>query len=804
MSYSLNILSGNPIGYWEFSGNTNDSINSNNFTSSSVSYQTPPIIANGGQSLKISYNSSASLSNSNGFVEALSKNFEDKTFTVGFWFSLDNQLNGSGYGTNPINPNNENRLSFFEVNSSSTNILKIYYDYISNTIRASIAGNNNIEAYAPIRIMDKQNFVLVTYSNGKILLNLNGIDGVQGFIYDKTIMSSFTKNQLSFLIPKSIYSSSQKINHYLISGLSFYDRIIKEGEILNIIKWGFNDGKPVNSSISTNKKSFTTSKAADLSDIISYNFSGEDFINRGIIYNLNSSKSGLIPKSIDNLIFSAGSSSYYISNINGISWSGLNYIQFPNFINYLKLYNSTITAQINRSSISSDYIFSISNVNGVNIYLLSGSSNYYLGYYDKTSGSSYTILSSPNSPTQGSANIGVTFLNNNIYLYTSDGGSASTSLDSNSPLYNISLSISSNLYIGNNINNLSSFSASIKNFGLSDLAITDFSYFNFTKNNKFMFKFTSSANPLTVSQYGYWQTAIPPINSTLIGTIVNWISMDNCQVFSSVDGGQTFSLLTKNSSVPNIYPGEVSKPIFFKIVINTDYTLGIKNQTFNNLNVIISKEMNHQTDLAVYNIIPITTPSTSNPVFKTNSLPITSNPSNFGIKMTNSGSLTPPYLYASTQYATHKAIEFWYRADSISGSLNIISTASGSSQEPYVYISSSSYLYHNASALYINGSAVVSGSYLMTKNVPYHIVTVLSASTNQNDFYLNGDPTKNTNSSSATYGFINIWEYTPTYSQIYNSYYSHISPNTYVVLDDNSSKIIPNINNDSVLAYKIG
>jgi len=38
MSYSLNILLGNPIGYWEFNGNTNDYLSSNNFVSSSVSY----------------------------------------------------------------------------------------------------------------------------------------------------------------------------------------------------------------------------------------------------------------------------------------------------------------------------------------------------------------------------------------------------------------------------------------------------------------------------------------------------------------------------------------------------------------------------------------------------------------------------------------------------------------------------------------------------------------------------------------------------------------------------------------------
>jgi hypothetical protein len=310
-------------------------------------------------------------------------------------------LDGSGYGTNPINPNNENRLYLFETNSGSTNILRVYYDYVSNTVRASVAGTGNIEAYAPLRVMGKQNFVLVTYSSGKILLNLNGIDGVQGFVYDKSVMSSFTKSQLSFSIPKSIYSTSQKVNHYLISNLSFYDRKVKNNEVSNIIRWGFNDGKPVNSSTSTNKTSFTTSKASTANDISSFTFSGEDFANRGFLYNLNSSKMGLYPKIIDNLTFNGSSSIYNISSSNGISWSGLSYLILSNIINYLNIYNSTITAQINRSSNSSDYIFNLSGVNGVNLYLLSSSTNYSLGYYDSTSGSNVTLLSNLEFPIIG-------------------------------------------------------------------------------------------------------------------------------------------------------------------------------------------------------------------------------------------------------------------------------------------------------------------------------------------------------------------------------------------------------------------
>lgn len=800
MSYTLNVLSGNPIGYWEFNGNGNDYFNNNNFTMNSVSYSSPPIIANSGSALNISYNSSASLSNSSGFVESLSKNFESNTFCVTFWFSLDNQLDGSGYGTNPINPNNENRLSLFEVNASSTNILKVYYDYISNTVRASVAGTNNVEAYAPLRIMDKQNFVAITYSNGKLLINLNGLDGVQGIVYDKSIMSSYTKTQLSFWIPNSIYSSSQKINHYLINGLAFYDRKIKDREISNIIRWGFNDGKPTLLSKISNKKSFTDLNLININNTILYNFKGTDFINRGFLYNLNSSNSGLYHRSIDDAVFSGSSSLYSISGTSGISWSGENYLRVKSIFNYIKMYGTTITAQITRSSNTSDYVFSISNVNGLNLYLLSGSSSYSVGYYDNTSGSNVTVLSSTNPPSVGSANVGVTFANNNIYLYSSDAGTASISLDSTSQLYNMSLYATSDLYVGNNIGQLSNLSASIKNIGFSDIAVSDFSTLDFTQNNKFMLKLTSSVSPLTVSQFGFWQTSIPPTNDIWNGTIIKWSSMDNCQVFTSTDGGTTFNLVKKNSPIPDVVPGNISKPLTIKVVINTDYSVGTKTQTFNNLSIANIKEFDHKTDLAFYNISPLISQDQSNPVMKINNLPITANPSNFGIKFTGS----PTYISASSQIATHKGIEFWYRADNISSSAVILSTSSGPGYEPYVYISSSSYIFHNASALYVNGSAVNSGSYLIKSNVPYHIVAVLSASTSQNYFNLNGDPTISNSSGSATYGFVNVWVDQPSSSQVYSAYSAYISPQVSVIQDDNSSKIVPDITQDSVFAYKIG
>ena len=141
----------------------------------------------------------------------------------------------------------------------------------------------------------------------------------------------------------------------------------------------------------------------------------------------------------------------------------------------------------------------------------------------------------------------------------------------------------------------------------------------------------------------------------------------------------------------------------------------------------------------------------------------------------------------------------------MSGSAIVFSSGSGINVEPSAYLSASGYLTYNASEVYVNGQSVSSGSTKLISGTQYHITIIPSASVSASSFYINGHPnTASVNTSCATYGMINIWTNSPSSSVVSSVYEAYIGRTTQTITDDNTTKIVPNIANDYVFAYKIG
>jgi len=806
MSYKLNILSGNPISYYTLNGTLYDEINSTaSATAINYSFTTPPIITNSGSAFKNLFTTSISFPNNN--LEALSKNFEDKTFTVAFWFSLNNQLTGSGYGTNPINTTN-NKLDLFHVNSTTPKIFTVYYDYISNTIRLKVAGSGNTEAYIPLRNMNTPYYVVATYSNKKLSIIVNGEQGVSGYVYDTSTITNYDKSTLYYSLGSSM-GYNLKVNHFLISDIVMYNRQLNIREINQHLSWAFNDAKPMLYSKNSSEISFSDIKASDNSFHYVANVSGKNFKDQGIYYNLNIDNFGISPKKINKSEWKSysGSPISTITTSDGISWSGYGGVKLNNISPQFNLPKFMINLQIKRSSLQYENLFSFESLSDSSyIYLSTSSSGYSLNYFNPKTNTSTIILSSASAPISGSANVALIFDTNQIYLYTSDAGSAVYDITNDLLLKKVKFTKFTNIIVGNYSASPSTFSSSVKNVGISENITYNFNSYNWSQTKNLMTKFTNINDPYVVSQYGYWQTTVPITRTTnSFISQIDWNTMDNCIVSTSIGDTSGFSRINKNSPIKNYSSLLIPKDATVRVELYTDYYVENQTQSFNNLSISIVENSKIQTDLNNYKLIPVVTASASSPSFKTNSIPVISNPSNFGIQFSGASAQPPAYLSASTEFGTFGGIDFWFRNDNLSGSAIIISSGSSINVEPFAYISNSGYLVHNASIAYVNGASVVSGSAKINSGTPYHITIVPSASVSASSFYMNGHPnTASINTSCATYGMINIWTNQPSSSVISSVYNAYAGRITQTIIDDNTTKIVPNLASDSVFAYKIG
>jgi len=666
MSYDLQVLRDNPIGYWSFNNTNKDITRYANTATISGSYVAPPIIANSGYSLKVNSSTTATITNTAGKYECFSNNYQNRTFTIAFWFSLNNQLNGSGAGTYA-----NDQLTLLSVKNGATIIGKIVYDYKSNTVRYVFPGTNNTDSYAVIDDFDKQYYIVATYSNGSHSIKINGRNGFIGLVSDFSNMTSATKSNISFVI-----SDTSTTSNFLTNSLAFYDYQISDEQIKRHILWAGNDEKPnFQGSISASTSVF--SFLEDSEDLgYAKTISGQDFLTLGQIDKLSVNESGLNPLKLDLPIFNTNydnTASYTINSSSGINWSGSAGVDVSILPDYFNMTTGlTLYMTVNRTSTGSynEYLFGLSNVNGQSMFLEydvpDGNTNYYLKMYDSYTGSTTTIVSlasGQSASTAKTSNVAVQFSGSLINLYTSDNSGVTASSTSGLPL---DINQNSILTLGNSYNSPKNLYSYIEDFGITDQYFASVTSIPFGSVSNFIIPLTASANPFLIKQVGTWIHQIPsaiiPIYE-YYGTVFDWKTMDNCQVSYSIDGGNTYSLVNRHQTASLYNTLGVANNIAVKVQINTDYVLDQNGQSFNNLYYNIYSPMNLMSDNEMYSLSSSTSSVSPNLRISNGTNNILARQKNFGLKF--GGELPTNALITVPDSSSYSAIEMWYRPDFI-------------------------------------------------------------------------------------------------------------------------------------------
>jgi len=235
MTYTALIKGSSPIGYWKLNGSGSAVIGTAATVSNASGYwTTPPLVANSTSSLKIK-NAGASVTISGSSFNHFYKNYEDKVFSMEFWFSLNGMMDGSGY----INNLGEagylgNDAKYFlndklkivkimsELEGISQEIASVMYDYRRNTFRFSFSGYNNTDAYIPVRNLNTSFHIIVTYTNRVLKIVVNGEQGAMGYVNDTSLFRTHQDSSVFYSIDgESLAPRADK--SFIIGDLAMYD-----------------------------------------------------------------------------------------------------------------------------------------------------------------------------------------------------------------------------------------------------------------------------------------------------------------------------------------------------------------------------------------------------------------------------------------------------------------------------------------------------------------------------------------------------------------------------------------------------
>lgn len=725
MSYSLNVIQDRAIGYWSFSGNLNDLTSASNTASGGgLNYTSPPIITIGGSAMKLtSSTSSVQIGNSSGNYEFLSANYSKNPVTISFWFTFNNQLNGSGAGTTPYK---SNQLKFVTIKNKANTITiaTIYYDYLTNTIRFSFPGANNSDAYIVLDNHESHFYVVASYNKNSISINVNGVEGVGGSVNDTTNMDSVIKTNLILQIDgSSITGSSTLPINYLINSLSIFNYQLNLDQIKKHFLWAFNDGKPKYQALTnTNTSQFLFEEIpSEYADFL--HFSGDDFKSYGKLNNLVVGNGGLNPIIVTKPYFYSfdGISASSINSTSGVTWNNLGAVIFDTPELYFNLTSGfSITTQIsNRSSSANQILFSLSNLTDEkNIYLgyNATSSAYTISEYDNYTASTTILGSTTFATVSPSANIALSFSSGSIFTYISENSVTASILV---PDISYTLQDASSIEIGNANYNQKTFDSYIKNFNMSSTPITTSSAFNlldFISASTIMFRFTNTSNPFLISSYGSWEYLVPTsmFNDSPINTQVDWSSMDNCNISVSLDGGSTYNTVVKNQPITNYNLLGTNSNIKFKVSYPIEYDVETKFQTFFDLSYLSYNDLSLMSDGEGYVMYPVTGNGFLNPYnFKINGLSLLSRPQNFGIKFfSDSNKKAGSASISVPSTSSYNAIEFWYRPDNLPSQLlrtNMFNFPS----------------FEYTAIIYINRTTAITGAFLTGSVTPLYGASVM-------------------------------------------------------------------------------
>lgn len=522
---------------------------------------TSPALVSNSNATSIDYNYSQEGGGGNGkyannIYDAFYTNFEQKTFTIEFWFSFNNSFNGSGYSSNLPLIGNDNKTwsysnQYFNVSNSingpwigSLNdpdygknhleiiklfnyvsrspISKIFYDYKTNTFRYRFYGSNNTywDAYIPVRNINTHFYIVATYKNGNIKISVNGEDGTQAKMSDWSLWRLRQGSQDFFY--SGYESSIQNSNiSFLLSDIAFYDyELTKEHQRLKVVVANHMD-KPVAlaKELETSMFDFTENKNNVYSslNIIGIDFSKHLYNNNAIIDPVY----GLRHKSLNSFqisdYFPGTSSSVTASGLQFYTqYSGLQMNELGRYFNKEKFL--TISSQIIlTSSANSSYLFSLPgtvdnqnslyvkvNSTGIAIasfpdIVVSGNGDAFTdSWYDSFAGgtgSTETIYASISASIGigNPASVGICINRNTAYLFLNNGAS---SYYKNVTIPNFYFNRNCFLILGNAPANPLQNNIIYKNFGINNSHQTTFSGYDFSHSN-----FSGSINGQFVARF---------------------------------------------------------------------------------------------------------------------------------------------------------------------------------------------------------------------------------------------------------------------------------------------------------------
>jgi hypothetical protein len=767
-------------------------------------YTIPPLVMGSGSSVSIQSGNQLLFQNK---TDILYKKSENETISFEFWFSFDNSFNGNGYTKNSSSATSyfvNNELKIMQIVTPTGEIGSIKYDYIKNSFIFTMSGTSTQDAVYVLDDLTGTFHIYAYYDQGSLGLLVNGNPGSQGYCYT-TFNTAKTAQSVYFVFQPSTLNTATQ---YFIDDFAVYDYTLSIDQIYNHMQQAFYSNDYNYESLFS-QISYFIPQNSEIDLIYSKNHSGSDFLFGLSNFNLNVTENGLGNKYIDPLsLYSPYTSGMTLSASGGTPTASGGAV-FSDVGKYLTKNQITLSMQFYKTTASStNTLFSLTNINGSNsLWANVSNTSYTLYFYDSTSGSSTAILTKSTSPSVGWHNFAFSSDGLNTYMYTDDGTTSSVS-------YNISFPSYSDLLIGNFNESVSNnTNITFKNVGIFNTKTTNFSTFDFTENKMFMAKLN---NNLNISQMGYWKTRIPlTVNpNLLVGTSMDWSSMDNCKVEISKDNGKTWNATYSNSFIygasANFSASQISsgniKDYLLKVTLYTDDTVKEPFAKFNNLNYYLYQNLDSYSQDKFYIIKPLYDANGQNSYIRyTQDRKINSRPRNLGIYFQDSSSVTGYAGIYPQDSASAYGLEFWFRANSLnSASNNYILSALGAGPTVYIDKTTKNLIFSSAS-VYVNGASVATNTTSIALNNIYHILIAFNSVYSASVMYLNGNVGSGGVHTNATYGNIGVWNSLVSADSASTRYLSYISSRTFSIADVSSSTtyIIKNLSADSVKLLKI-
>lgn len=814
MTYTALVRGSAPIGYWKLNGSGSAVLGTAATVSNASAFWTvPPLVANSGSSLKLT-SGGASVSIYDSTFNNFYKNYENKVFSVDFWFSFNASMDGSGYIENldPVTRYyTDYKLKILRIMNGAVEIGGILYDYRKNTFRFYINGDGNRDAYFPIRNLNTSFHIMAVYSSGTLKIFVNGEQGVRGNVSDTSLFPLKSTASVTYKIDGSSINST--LVSYVIGDVAMYNYELSEFMLRDRIVRALSPDKPIAMTNFLNTSYFDfTEKNYHL--IYKEIFTGEKF-GQNNLYDEN-----LIVDRVEGVKYlnlkNLHSSNEFTSSSVTITASGATFSSSTSalmFDEYGQIFESKphriLSCMFTPLNASGGYLFSIPNCidSTQSLYVYAASGGVTVGKHDISTGSA-TVIDMIDTPLSSSVEYSFAMCidgNDNATVYVADSGKTFE-------ITNFEITNKNYLVIGNFIDSPSANNLMIRNFGMDANQINNFIGYNLEENKMFMARLNLD---YSVSQVSTIIKTVPLGNfgNEIIGSRVSWDGMDNCMVESSFDG-ETWDIVRRGTSIQGIVHGDVNRDVLIRMTIPYEYTIENFNQSFNNFEVSLYRSLSFVSDDGSYSMNPLFDDlSYPSYTIKRHSQPIIFRQDKPGIYFDMVSGIVSGYacILPTSSVTNAYALDFWFKPDALPSASNFVVHVSSSTTNYYVYVDGATkrFIYSpSAAKLYINGASVASNAYTAYTGEFYHLLFDLSGSvSNSASIFINSYSTTSSTHINGSYAHLNIWN-DPLEIDSASSRYGHFVLNKIFSVQDSTTLYWqPNWNSSSIIsasAYIIG